>query len=223
MHLDREREMSRKAITVAFVVAMWTSWATWADWAHAAPLPTMSHSERARLLRWKVVTRVDKGSRYWRPTAFMLFSVSPRRVMSVVKDISSYDEYMPKVAKSTVVRRKGRTRAWAVIVTNLPWPMRDAWVAVKYTWSSLGQGAYRLDWMRERGSMRKYWGRLDLYPWGRYWTLAVCTMQAEPDAKVPLSLLNKKIVWGTEQLLQHLRARVDVMQRMHILRSWSPD
>lgn len=184
--------------------------------------PKLSPSEKRRLASWKPVVRVDKSSPYWVPTAMLLFSVRPEQVMSVVMDISKYAKYMPKVAQSRVVRRKGKNTIWAVIVTTLPWPLRNAWVAVRYVWSVIGSHSYRLAWVRERGSMRRYWGRLDLYPWGRYWTLAVCTMQAEPDENVSRSRLNGGIVWGTQQLLQHLRQRVDSMQRLGILGWWQP-
>ncbi len=187
----------------------------------AAP-PKLTASERSRLESWKSVVRVDKSSPYWVPTAMLLFSVRPEQIMSVVMDISKYDKYMPKVKQSRVVRRRGRNTIWAVIVTSLPWPLRNAWVAVRYTWSLLGAHSYRLAWVRERGSMRRYWGRLDLYPWGKYWTLAVCTMQAEPDENISRSRLNGGIVWGTEQLLQHLRQRVDSMIRLGVLGWWQP-
>ena len=184
--------------------------------------PKLSSSEKRRLAAWKPVIRVDKSSPYWVPTGMLLFSVRPEQIMSVLMDISKYDKYMPKVAQSRVVRRKGKNTIWAVIVTSLPWPLRNAWVAVRYVWSVIGPHSYRLSWVRERGSMRRYWGRLDLYPWGRYWTLAVCTMQAEPDENISRSRLNGGIVWGTEQLLQHLRQRVDSMQRLGILGWWQP-
>ncbi len=189
--------------------------------ALAAP-PELSSAERQRLQAWKAVVRVDKSRPAWIPTAMLLFPETPEQVMSVVMDIRSYDKYMPRVKQCRVVRRKGRHEIWAVIVTNLPWPLRNAWVAVKYTWRQLGPRSFRLDWVRHRGSMQRYWGRLDLYPWGRYYTLAVCTMQAEPDEHIGRSRLNKGIVWGAKQLLHHLRRRVDTLTRLGVVRAFVP-
>ncbi len=213
--------MSRLMHSVCAVIVAGAVWAAPISTVMAGP-PQLSAGDKSRLTSWKAVIKVDKSSPYWVPTAMLLFSQRPEQVMSVVMDISKYDKYMPKVAQSRVVRRKGKHRIWAVIVTSLPWPLRNAWVAVRYDWSVIGPHAYRLSWVRERGSMRRYWGRLDLYPWGRYWTLAVCTMQAEPDENISRSRLNGGIVWGTEQLLQHLRQRVDSMQRLGLLRWWQP-
>ncbi len=184
--------------------------------------PELSASEKRRLAAWKAVVRVDKSRPAWIPTAMLLFPETPEQVMSVVMDIDAYDKYMPKVKQCRVVRRKGRREIWAVIVTTLPWPLRNAWVAVKYTWSQLGPRSFRLDWVRHRGSMRRYWGRLELYPWGRYYTLAVCTMQAEPDEHISRRRLNEGIVWGTKQLLHHLRQRVDTLTRLGVVRAFVP-
>jgi hypothetical protein len=188
----------------------------------AASLPKLTPSEKSKLQQWKSIVKIDKSSRYWVPKAYLLMSAPPSKVMGVVMDIASYHEFMPRVTKSRVVRRKGKRNIWAVIVTNLPWPMRNAWVAVKYTWSKPSNGHYRLDWIRHRGSMSQYWGRLDLYRWGKHFTLAVCSMQAVPDQYITRSKLNEGIVWGAEQLLQSVRARLDALRRFATLKSWMP-
>lgn len=193
--------------------------------AHGAVLggpPKLTPAERHRLERWQEVVRVDKSSPYWIPTAMLLFPEPPEQVMWVLMDIEKYAQYMPKVKESRIVRRRGRHEIWAVIVTTLPWPLRNAWVSVKYTWRQIGPRSFRLDWVRQRGSMRRYWGRLELYPWKRYYTLAVCTMQAEPDEHITRSRLNKGMVWGARQLLHHLRQRVDTFARLGLLKVFVP-
>jgi hypothetical protein len=185
-------------------------------------MPKLTPQQKKRLRKWKSVVTVDKSSKYWIPKAFLLMSTTPPKVMGVVMDIANYDKFMPRVTKSRVVRRKGKKNVWAVIVTNLPWPMRNAWVAVKYTWSQPSKNHYRLDWFRHKGSMRQYWGRLDLYSWGKWFTLAVCSMQAVPDQYVSRSRLNKGIVWAAEQVLQNLRSRMDHLRHFTKLPQWVP-
>jgi hypothetical protein len=52
--------------------------------------------------------------------------------------------------------------------------------------------------------------------------LAISTMQAVPDLHVSRSKLNKGIVWGSEQMLHHLRAEVDRRQRNGRLKPYNP-
>ena len=151
----------------------------------------------------------------------MLKMASPApNVMSVVMDISNYKDFMPLVTQSKVVRRRGRRHIWAVIVTNLPWPLRNAWVAVKYTWSKLPGNGYKLKWVRHRGSMTRYWGQLELYPWGRYHCLVISRMQAVPDSYISRSRLNFGMVWGAEALLNRVRNRLDRLRRQGKLGTW---
>lgn len=177
-------------------------------------LPKLSYFDRLALTNWKQVMRVDKSATFWKPTGMLLIAASPDKVMNTFMDFTSYPSFMPKVQSCRIVRRVGQQETWALVVLQLPWPVANAWVAVKYRWEKAREGAYHLSWQRHRGSMDRYWGSLSLFPWGDSWTLAVLTMQAVPDAHVTRSRLNGGIVWGTEQLLHHLRAEMDRRRRL---------
>lgn len=189
----------------------------------ATAMPRLSNRERKNLEQWRAVVKIDKSEKYWKPKAYILMNHPPSRVMGIVSDFEKYSRFMPRVTKSKVVRRKGKNNTWAVMVTNFPWPMRNAWVAVKYTWSKPGKNHYRLDWKRYRGSMKKYWGRMDLFAWGNHRTLVECTMQAVPDQHVSLSKLNDGIVWAAEQLLHNLRQRLDFLGKIMPIKPWTPE
>ena len=204
----------------AAVCVLSSLWVFWGVEAQARP--KLTKRQIRKLEKWKGLTSIDKSSKNWKPTTYLLMSTSPPKVMSVVMDIHKYSRFMPRVTKSKVVRRRGKKHIWAVMVTNLPWPMRNAWVAVKYTWSTPGKGHYRLKWVRHRGSMKKYWGQLDLYQWGKHYTLAKCTMQAIPDQYITTGRLNEGIVWGAEQLLHRLRGRIDYLRKFNLLKTWVP-
>lgn len=184
--------------------------------------PAMTYFERLSLANWKDVMRVEKASGFWKPTGMILIAAKPDQVMATFMDFKSYSAYMPKVKSCRVVRRRGKSQIWALVILHLPWPVANAWVAVKYTWQMTLDGAYHLRWVRHRGSMKRYWGALTLMPWGKYWTLAICTMQAVPDAHVSRSRLNGGIVWGTRALLHALRAEVDRRRRKGCLKSFNP-
>lgn len=186
-----------------------------------AALPKLSTKDRNRLLAWKMVTRVDKSQAHWLPTAMLLMASPAPEVMHVVMDIHNYYKFMPMVIKSRVVRRKGNRFIWAIIVTSLPWPLRNAWVGVKYSWERIPGNGYRLTWVRHQGSMKRYWGRLSLHHFSPYRTLAVCSMQAEPDGFIPRSRLNQGMVWGTEALLNRIRMRLDLLRRTKTLKRWT--
>jgi hypothetical protein len=196
---------------------------TVATTAAAAPSrPNLSYFDRLALANWKQVMRVDRSAHYWQPTGMLLISARPAEVMSAFMDFERYSSFMPKVQSCRVVRRRGPYEVWALVVTHLPWPVANAWVAVKYTWAQSPDGAYHLSWTRHRGSMDRYWGSLSLLPWGDKATLAVCTMQAVPDIHISRSKLNGGIVWGTEQLLHHLRAEVDRRRVRGRLKPYKP-
>lgn len=166
--------------------------------------------------------RVDRSAKYWRPTGMLLIAARPAEVMSTFMDFGNYASYMPKVQSCRVVRRRGKHEVWALVVLHLPWPVANAWVSVKYSWAGSPDGSFHLSWSRHRGSMDRYWGSLSLLPWGDQWTLAACTMQAVPDIHVSRARLNGGIVWGTEQLLHHLRAEVDKRRVQGRLRPFQP-
>jgi hypothetical protein len=184
--------------------------------------PALSYFERLTLANWKHAMRVDRSTKHWTPTGMLLVAARPTEVMATFMDFGRYSTFMPKVQSCKVVRKRGPNEIWALVVTNLPWPVANAWVAVKYNWKRAGAEGYYLEWERHRGSMAKYWGRLALYPWGKHHTLAICTMQAVPDAVVPRGKLNDGIVWATEQLLHHVRAEVDRRRKHRTLRPFAP-
>lgn len=190
--------------------------------ASARKGPRLSYFDRLKLANWKQVIRVDKSNRFWKPTGMLLIAARPAEVMGTFMDFSSINTFMPKVKSCKVVRRRGKHKIWAVVILDLPWPVANAWVAVRYDWSRDADGTFRLNWIRHRGSMRRYWGKLQLLPWGSRWTLAVSTMQAMPDLHVSRSKLNNGIVWGSEQMLHHLRAEVDRRRRSGRLKPYNP-
>jgi hypothetical protein len=185
-------------------------------------MPKLSYFERLTVANWKLAMKVDRSSQHWQPTGMLLIAARPTEVMNTFMDFGRYSSYMPKVQSCKVLRKRGPYEIWAMVVLTFPWPVANAWVAVRYDWKKVGTDGYSLSWERQRGSMAKYWGRLSLIPWGKDRTLATCTMQAVPDAAVPRSQLNQGIVWGTEQLLHHLRAEVDRRRSGKWLRPYTP-
>ncbi len=182
----------------------------------------LSYFDRLALANWKLVMRVDKSRPFWQPTGLLLISSPPNQVMSTFMDFNRQANFMPKVKSSRIVRRRGKQELWVLVILSLPWPVANAWVAVKYDWTQTPDGAYHMHWVRHRGSMSRYWGTMSLLPWGKGWTLAVCSMQAVPDNHISRAKLNKGIVWGTEQLLHHLRAEVDRRRRRGALKPFKP-
>lgn len=182
--------------------------------------PTLSYFDRLTLANWKLVLRVDRSSRYWKPTGMLLISARPAEVMATFMDFNRQAGFMPKVKTSRIVRRRGRHELWVLVILALPWPVANAWVAVKYDWAKSSDGAFHMKWVRHRGSMSRYWGTMSFLPWGNGATLAVCSMQAVPDNVISRSRLNEGIAWGTGQLLHHLRAEVDRRRRTGTLKSF---
>ncbi len=211
----------RRYKTIALLVGFAAAWLAVAPTAQARKGPRISYFDRLKLANWKQVVRVDKSTKFWKPTGMLLIAAKPAEVMSTFMDFKSIPSFMPKVKSCRVIRRRGKHKIWAVVILDLPWPVANAWVAVKYDWSS-ARGSYKLSWVRHRGSMKRYWGKLRLYPWGKHWTLAVSTMQAVPDLHISRSRLNKGIVWGSHQMLHGLRAEVDRRRKNGSLKAYNP-
>lgn len=212
----------RRYRTIAVFLGLTVAWLSMSPAARARKGPRISYFDRLKLANWKQVVRVDKSTNFWKPTGMLLIAAKPSEVMSTFMDFGSINTFMPKVKSCRVVRRRGKHKIWAVVFLDLPWPVANAWVAVRYDWSRAPSGSYKLNWVRHRGSMKRYWGKLRLWPWGKNWTLAVSTMQAVPDAHISRSRLNKGIVWGSEQMLHHLRAEVDRRRRKGLLKPYNP-
>ena len=119
--------------------------------AVARSKPKLSYFDRLRLANWKQLMKVDKSSKFWQPTGMILIAAKPEHVMGVFMDLKSIHRFMPKVTKCKVVRRQGKHKVWAVVILGLPWPVANAWVAVKYVWSQAGTHGYSLKWTRHRG------------------------------------------------------------------------
>lgn len=211
----------RRYKTIALLFGIAAAWLAMAPPLQARSGPRISYFDRLKLANWKQVVRVDKSSKFWKPTGMLLIAARPAEVMATFMDFKAINTFMPKVKSCRVVRRRGKNKIWAVVILDLPWPVANAWVAVKYDWSA-ANGSYKLSWVRHRGSMKRYWGKLRLYPWGKHWTLAVSTMQAVPDLHISRSRLNKGIVWGSEQMLHHLRAEVDRRRKKGSLKPYNP-
>jgi len=211
----------RRFKIITLLIGIVAAWLATAPIAQGRSGPQISYFDRLKLANWKQVVRVDKSSKFWKPTGMLLIAARPAEVMATFMDFKSINTFMPKVKSCRVVRRRGKHKIWAVVILDLPWPVANAWVAVKYDWSRTKE-SYRLNWVRHRGSMKRYWGKLRLYPWGKHWTLAISTMQAVPDLHISRSRLNKGIVWGSEQMLHHLRAEVDRRRKKGRLKPYNP-
>ena len=70
-------------------------------------------------------------------------------------DIGRYKSFLPNLKESRVTKKKG-TSVYAVVETDLPWPVKDCWVYVKFVRTNKSNGVIELKWGMMNGTMKNF-------------------------------------------------------------------
>lgn len=194
--------------------------------AHA--VPTLPAAPLARLARFDVLGfhfpseyGVDVSK------AIALFDATPDEVFRTVTDYERMPDFVPRLTEARVLERSDRQHAVVALRSDLPWPVRDAWVDAEFETESLPGEVYRVRFWQVRGSMLRYSGYLLIEPWsatqdGKLRSTVTYELLAEPDTFLPRSVLNHKLREVAPLFVNALRARIDELHRTDRLHPRQP-
>ena len=146
--------------------------------------PTLPPADQAKLERGEVVTYSNKvpNSKVQTGKAIYIIPDTPEAVAYVLAAVDRYKGYMPRVKDSRIYKRSG-AHTYAVVETDLPWPVKDCWVSLKYTQQVRPGRVHDIRWWMLNGTMKQYTGSAYIEPWDKDGKKSVITYELLADLK----------------------------------------
>ena len=191
----------------------------------AVARPVLAGDGMARLDRYDVLSFTDpipdglkKGK------AIGVFDATPEEIFRVITEYEHYNSFIPRVVSSQVIDRHGDTSAFVFLLTDLPWPVRDAWVLAQFEHEQLGANTYRIRFWQIRGSLRRYAGSALIEPWAGNKSAVTYELIIEPDMRASHHFINGRIEQVTALYLHSLRQHINNLHHAGMLHPLvSPD
>jgi ribosome-associated toxin RatA of RatAB toxin-antitoxin module len=177
--------------------------------------PALDKSIAAKVSKWKVVSFTNThSSGATKATAIGLFNDIPEALLYLVMEAGKYEHFLPRVTESRVVKRRGDA-LYAVIHTDLPWPVKDCWVYIRLTRHRIGGRVYEVRWEMLNGTMKRYEGKARIEPWNEKGTRTLLTysMIAEPRSSAPDTLIAKGLRRIAETITHRARLRLKALRK----------
>jgi hypothetical protein len=178
--------------------------------------PELNKEELARLEKGDVLQYSEKvaGSGVMRGKAVGIIEDAPEAVIYVLLALDKYKHFLPRVTKSRVVKRKG-WHTYAVIHTDLPWPVKDVWTYLKVTRYDKPGRVYEMKWWMLNGTMKQYTGSARVEPWTKDGkrSLLIYQLLAEPQTSAPDSVISDGVKAVASTILKRVRLRLKALRK----------
>lgn len=134
-----------------------------------------------------------------------VINAAPSAVWDIVSDCNGYVGRMPRITEAREVRRSGSTVICDVTV-GLPFPMSDLQAVTRAT-HTVGPPEWRREWTMIEGTYRINDGSwvLTTFNGDSQRTLAVYTVHAEPNSRVPNSVRRRAQTSSMPGIIERLR------------------
>jgi len=184
--------------------------------APAAARPNVPPSDVAHLEKGANLEYSERvtGSAVMVGKAIGVIKDTPEAVVQVLLDVAKYRSFMPRVTDSRVVKTRG-LHTFAVFETDLPWPVKDAWVYIKFTRYNKPGRIYEIKWWMLNGTMKNYTGSALVEPWTKDATQTVLTYEllAEPKTSAPDSMISQGVKKIANIFVQKIRLRLMALRK----------
>jgi hypothetical protein len=184
--------------------------------APAAALPQLAKHDIQALEEGHVIEFSEKveGRDVQRARAIGLFKDFPEAVTYVLMQVDKYKHFMPRIKEARIIKRKG-WHTYALVETAMPWPVKDAWMYIKYTRSDRPGRVFEIKFWMLNGTMKSYQGRAVIEPWPRDPSRTVMTYEflAEPRTLAPASVITTGIRSVANVFVQRIRLRLQAMRK----------
>ena len=178
--------------------------------------PTLSKEDLAKLERGELLEYSKKvnGSGVMMGKVISLVDDAPEAVTYVILAIDKYKHFVPRVTESRIVKQRG-WHTFAVVHTDLPWPVKDCWAYVKFTRYDKGGRTYQLKWWMLNGTMKKYEGSALIEPYTKDGRQSVLTYKllAEPQTAAPDSMISNGVKRVASTILHRTRLRLKALRK----------
>ena len=170
------------------------------------PAVASANTTRAKLEKWDILaTSVNTPSGAKAGRAMGLMHGSAELIYTVLRDFSSYKEYMPNITGSY---RSARDQY--VIRCKLPWPLKGTWANVKVQSGKRGK-IYVITWKMTRGTLKQFEGTAWIQPYGKNRSLLTYQMAVAPNAPIPDALLASSMKNATWEIIAEVRKRSEAI------------
>lgn len=155
-----------------------------------------------------------QGSRVMMGKALAIIDDVPEAIAYVILDVGAYKNYLPRVTESRLVKKAG-WHTFGVFHTDLPWPVKDCWVYLKFTRYDKPGRVFELKWWMINGTMKNYFGSAYIEPWDKSGKRSFINYQilAEPQTAAPDSLLSRGVIDVANTFLKRVRLRLKALRK----------
>lgn len=182
--------------------------------AHARP--TLPAADNARLQRGEPLTYSNRvaGAKVTTGKAIYLIPDTPEAVAYVLTAVDKYKAFMPRVKESRIYKRVG-VHMFAVVETDLPWPIKDCWVSLKYTQQNKPGRVFDVRWWMLNGTLKQYTGSALIEPWDKDGKKTVITYELLADLKTaaPDSMISDGIKDVAKTVVQTFKLRLAALRK----------
>lgn len=146
--------------------------------------------------------------------SIFLIDDNPEAVAYVFLEIDKYKNYMPRITESRITKRSG-WHTFAVVETDLPWPVKDCWVYAKFTRNNKPGRVYEIKFWMINGTMKNYNGTALIEPWTPDGKRTVITYEIlfEPKTAAPHSMITDGVRAVASIFVQKLRLRLLALRK----------
>lgn len=165
-----------------------------------------ANGTRAKLEKWDILTTsvtTSSGAKAGRGMG--LLHGPPELIFAVLKDFSTYKEYMPRITGSY---RSAKDHY--VVKCKLPWPLKNTWANVKVVSGKRGK-TFVVTWKMTRGTLKQFEGTAWIKPYGKG-SLMTYQMVLSPNAPIPDSLLASSMKSAAWEVIHGVRKRSEAIQ-----------
>ena len=183
-----------------------------------AARPKVTKQEEARLEKWEVLeySQMVPGSSVMTGKAIGIIDDIPEAVVYVMEDVAKYKFFLPRIKESRVVKRQGN-HTYAVLETDFPWPVKDAWAYVRFTRQKLKGRTYVIRWGMRNGTLKSFGGTALVEVWSKKGgvtrTSIIYKMLAEPKTSIPDSKISKGVMHITAAFVHRIRMRLQALRK----------
>ena len=164
-------------------------------------------SEEARLADGEILVTAQNVAGSDVPKAIVkgVINAPPQRVWDIVSNCDRYEGRLPRIRAAREIERSGNTVVCEVTVA-LPFPISDLTARTRATHTE-GPREWRREWTLIEGDYQRNDGSWVLTPFqgDPNRTLAVYTVHAEPNSRVPQRLRNRAQESSLPDVIETLR------------------
>lgn len=173
--------------------------------------PKLTDEQRTKLEAGEILTRVKDVEPHSATLAHAVGIVDapPAAVWKHIDACGDYSKFLPRVAESEEMSRKGEDVVCRTVV-SFPFPIGDVPSEMACRHRVLGEDRFQRQWKGIKGPYHVNEGSWNLFPWGedKKRTLVVYSIKVAPEVQIPQALRRKVQEMTLPNVIEAVRKRV---------------